>query len=377
VNATTALAVVLAVLSAACYAAGAVAQERVSARTSSGTSAGRGFGWWLALGGNGVGALLHVLALRYGTLSIVQPLGALTLVFALPLAALATRRLVRRAEWQGAGLAVVGLGILLLLVPAGASTGALRSGQVYGLVTVVVAAVALATVWARLVIRPVLRGVLYGVASGVVFALASALTQTVAVQVAEQGPGALVSSATGLMVAAAAGGVLLSQAAYRAGGLAVPLIAVTLANPVAAALIGMVLLGEGYAGGAGGAALAMAAAALTVRGVLMLAVEPARTAAPVSTVTTRPSALRSSRTGASGGTVAPGGAGTLARVSPGPATPLRALPAQRSGRRRPAVPTCPAGRPWRAYEGRSVTRGRPIRPPAQRPRRTPASTGLS
>ncbi|MET9069364.1 hypothetical protein ABZW82_30305, partial [Streptosporangium sandarakinum] len=54
---------------------------------------------WL-LGGLAVGAgtALHVLALRYGPLTLVQPLGAASLLFALPCAAALRRRRPRPRE---------------------------------------------------------------------------------------------------------------------------------------------------------------------------------------------------------------------------------------------------------------------------------------
>lgn len=271
-NTDTALAVLFAVLSAVGYAAGAVAQERLASRAghTGAAAGGRGFGWWVALGGNGAGALLHVLALRYGVLTVVQPLGALTLVFALPLGALAINRRVRRAEWLGAGLTVTGLAVLLALVPAGADPGVLGSGQTYGVTAVVAAAAAGLVWWARSVERTGLRALLYGVAAGTSFALASVLTQAVAVGWAERGWAVLLGPVPVLLAVAATGGVWLSQLAYRGAGLAVPLTAVTLANPAAAAVIGLVLLGEGFVGGATGVLVAVAAAAVTVRGVLLL-----------------------------------------------------------------------------------------------------------
>jgi hypothetical protein len=48
--------------------------------------------WWASTGLNVTGSLLHVAALRHGPLSVVQPLGALTLVVAVPLGAAAARR---------------------------------------------------------------------------------------------------------------------------------------------------------------------------------------------------------------------------------------------------------------------------------------------
>ncbi|MDF3142956.1 hypothetical protein PBV88_17050, partial [Streptomyces sp. T21Q-yed] len=72
-----------------------------------------------------------------------------------------------------------------------------------------------------------------------------------------------------LVAALAASGLLLSQTAYQ-GGLGAPLAVVTLANPLAAAVIGLVLLGERLQGGAAGILLALAGAGLASWGVVLL-----------------------------------------------------------------------------------------------------------
>jgi hypothetical protein len=72
-----------------------------------------------------------------------------------------------------------------------------------------------------------------------------------------------------LVAAFAAGGLLLSQTAYQ-GGLGAPLAMVTLANPLAAAVIGLALLGERLQGGAAGVLLALAGAGLASWGVVLL-----------------------------------------------------------------------------------------------------------
>ncbi|MBU3868718.1 hypothetical protein KN815_33115, partial [Streptomyces sp. 4503] len=85
----TVIAVALALASAVAYATAAVAQERLAAGGRPGRMPRlllRG-AWWGAVGLNSTGALLHVAALRYGPLTLVQPLGALTLVAAVPLGA--------------------------------------------------------------------------------------------------------------------------------------------------------------------------------------------------------------------------------------------------------------------------------------------------
>jgi hypothetical protein len=107
--------------------------------------------------------------------------------------------------------------------------------------------------------RPGLR---HATASGVASGVASALTQTATVALTDH-CAPLVSlqvAGVALLVAAfAASGLLLSQTAYR-GGLGAPPTVVTPANPTAAAVIGLLLLGERLRGGAAGVLLALAGA---------------------------------------------------------------------------------------------------------------------
>ncbi|MEV5322359.1 DMT family transporter, partial [Streptomyces sp. NPDC052687] len=112
----TALALVLSLFSAVAYAAAAVAQERLAARTpGAGTLRLLGSAaWWVAVALNATGALLHVVALKYGPLTVVQPLGALTLVAAVPLGARIAGRRVSAAEWRGTALTLAGLAALLV-----------------------------------------------------------------------------------------------------------------------------------------------------------------------------------------------------------------------------------------------------------------------
>ncbi|XIE80996.1 hypothetical protein AB6O49_30175 [Streptomyces sp. SBR177] len=72
-----------------------------------------------------------------------------------------------------------------------------------------------------------------------------------------------------LIAAFAVGGLLLSQAAYR-GGLAAPLAVVNIANPAAAAVIGVTLLGETFRAGPWGWLVAAAASLVAARGVVLL-----------------------------------------------------------------------------------------------------------
>lgn len=130
--------------------------------------------------------------------------------------------------------------------------------------------------------RPGLR---HAAASGITSGVASALTQTLTVAVTDHSGGPLFSwrlLTVALLVSAfAMGGLLLSQTAYR-GGLGAPLAVVTLANPVAAAAIGLALLGERLQGGPVSLVLALLGTAAAVRGVVLLSRAQARNTDPAA-----------------------------------------------------------------------------------------------
>ncbi|AWE53385.1 DMT family transporter [Streptomyces nigra] len=264
----TLLAVVLSLVSAVAYAAAAVAQERLASR-SAGTGLVRLLGsgaWWGTVLLNATGALLHVIALKYGPLTVVQPLGALTLVAAVPLGARLAGRRVRAVEWRGTALTLTGLAVILVMASAPAPDDVLSTPEAIGVAAVTVALTGMLA-WPGA--RPGLR---HATASGFASGVASALTQTVTVAATDHSAPVLSLQVTGvavLVAALAAGGLLLSQTAYR-GGLGAPLAVVTLANPLAAAVIGLVLLGERLRGGPAGVLAAVAGAGLASWGVVLL-----------------------------------------------------------------------------------------------------------
>ncbi|WP_369031847.1 MULTISPECIES: hypothetical protein [Streptomyces] len=267
-NTATLVAVALSLLSAVAYAAAAVAQERLASRNADAgirrllaTGA-----WWGSVLLNASGALLHVVALKYGPLTVVQPLGALTLVAAVPLGARVAGRRVSAVEWRGTALTLLGLAAILVTASGPAPDDVLSLPEA---LAVAGTTMVLIGVLARPGAKPGLR---HASASGMASGVASALTQTVTVA-ATAGSGALpgwqVIGVALLVSAFAAGGLILSQTAYR-GGLGGPLALVTLANPVAAAVIGLTLLGERLQGGAAGLLLALAGAGLAGWGVVTL-----------------------------------------------------------------------------------------------------------
>ncbi|WP_436522913.1 DMT family transporter [Actinoplanes sp. HUAS TT8] len=269
----------LSVLSAAAYAAAAVAQERLAEHGHRGWS-----GWAVSLLLTGAGVALHVVALNFGTVAVVQALGTLTLLFALPIHVVRYRSRVTPAAWRDAALTVVGLALVLALSVDSGDPALLteRAVRVLSSITAGVVFLCAAGAWRS---GPRMRAVLLAGASGVAFGIASVLSKAVLAAFTAGagaaagfgggagggGAGRVSVMAGGMVVAFAASGYLLGQLSYRGAGLAAPLATVSVANPLVAAVAGMVFFGEGVRFGAVGAAGAGLAALVMAAGVIGLA----------------------------------------------------------------------------------------------------------
>ncbi|MFE7900990.1 DMT family transporter [Streptomyces sp. NPDC057424] len=268
-----ALSVLLSLVSAFAYAGGAIVQERV-AESSPGEQYAplRRPGWWAAVALNGLGGLLHVVALAYGPLSLVQPLGALTIVVALPMAALFVGRKAGATAWRGAIMATVGLAGLLSLVAA-ADARSLDTAQRVAVAVVTAGALVALMIAARAAHRhPAVRSMLLATGSGIAFGMSSVFTKTVAVDWTGGVSAADVPSLAVIGVLATAG-MLLSQAAYRGAGLAAPLATLTVVNPVVAAAVGITMFGETFRYGTTGTALALSCGVVAAGGLILLTTE--------------------------------------------------------------------------------------------------------
>ncbi|MFE0206087.1 DMT family transporter [Streptomyces sp. NPDC058985] len=268
-----ALSVLLSLVSAVAYAGGAIVQEQVAASSSAAQYAPlRRPGWWAAVALNGLGGLLHVVALALGPLSLVQPLGALTIVFALPMAALFVGRKAGATAWRGAVMATVGLAGLLSLVGA-ADAQSLDTAQRIGAAVVTGAVIVALMIAARAVHRhPAVRSILLAVASGIAFGMSSVFTKTVAVDWSGGLSAADLPSMAVIGVLATAG-MVLSQASYRGAGLAAPLATLTVVNPVVAAVVGITMFGETFRYGTTGTALALSCGVVAAGGLILLTTE--------------------------------------------------------------------------------------------------------
>jgi drug/metabolite transporter (DMT)-like permease len=199
---------------------------------------------WVALALNGIGAALHVTSLGFGPLSLIQPLGVLTLVIAVPLGAITARRRVTRLELTGMTTTVVGLAGLSMLITTAGGTRTLSPPE---LIVLIVATLALLTALGVRGSRPGASSLWEAVAGGAAYSVCSAVCQTVVVSVGEDGPDVLLAPVMIVAVVAvvifAIAATVLTQRSYR-GGLGAPLAVTNLVNPASATVIGVVLLGE-------------------------------------------------------------------------------------------------------------------------------------
>ncbi|MET7275433.1 DMT family transporter [Streptomyces flaveolus] len=326
-----ALSVLLSLVSAVAYAGGAIVQEQVAASSTGVQYAPlRRPAWWAAVGLNGLGGLLHVVALAYGPLSLVQPLGALTIVFALPMAALFVGRRAGATAWRGAIMATVGLAGLLSLVGA-SDAQSLNTAQRVTVAVVTAGAIVTLMIAGRAAQRhPAVRSVLLATASGIAFGMSSVFTKTVAVDWTGGVSAADLPSLAVIGVLATAG-MLLSQASYRGAGLAAPLAVLTVANPVVAAVVGITMFGESFRYGTTGTALALSCGVVAAGGLILLTTERlAREAAAGVGTEAVPDGAVSGTGAASGGVVSEAEAACASAVVPAagsvPGEPVTGLP---------------------------------------------------
>ena len=234
---------------------------------------------WVAIFLNALGAALHVTSLAFGPLSLIQPLGVLTLVIAVPFAAMSAKRRMTKLEIRGMASTVVGLAGLAMLITTTGVTQTLSDAELVGLV---VATAVLVTGLGAAGRRPGASGLWEAIAGGVAYSVCSALCQTVVVSVGDHGVDVFLRPVMILGVAAiavfAVSATLLTHRSYR-DGLGAPLAMTNLVNPASATAIGVVFLGESLATTPAGFAVAAGCALLSGYGVAQLArardVEPA------------------------------------------------------------------------------------------------------
>ena len=243
--------VLLALASAAAYGLAAVLQHRAAVREPPALSmragllvrlAGRPM-WLAGVALDGSGYVLQFLALRRGSLPLVEPFLVLNLVFALPVAAWLDHRRVSHSELAWA--AVIAAGLALFLAAARPGIGHPdASGAAWALLG---AATAVACGILALGARggPAPRAaVLLAVGSGTAFGYVAAVTERTGHLLDAGVVHALATWPPYALVVGGAVALLLTQSAFHAGALRLSLPTLTVAQPVVAVAIGVGIFGE-------------------------------------------------------------------------------------------------------------------------------------
>ncbi|MGB6208017.1 DMT family transporter [Mycobacterium sp.] len=200
--------------------------------------------WWLG----GVGAIanysLQAGALALGSVMMVTALQVTSLLFALPIYARLAHHKVTRWEWMWAALLAAALAVVVTV--GDPDPGHSRASPATWLAVAVVMGPILvlcvlgARVWSGGPAAPVLLAVVAGSS----LALFAVLTKG-AVGAVSGGFGALLRAPEAYcLIPAALAGMIFQQSSFRAGALTASLPTVTVAKPVVASLLGVLVLNE-------------------------------------------------------------------------------------------------------------------------------------
>ncbi|MCE7002729.1 DMT family transporter [Kibdelosporangium philippinense] len=214
------------------------------------------------------GAVMHIIALSNGPLTIVQPLGMSGLPIAVLIAAAIDRRRVRAAEMFGTFAVSAGLVSLLLLLPHESARPTLDGGSAAVLCGTTLAIILGAAVMARRSTGAV-NALFLAIASGVAYGVFAALTR-VGGSSALNDMSASVFWVIGLAVVFCALGLMFQQNAYRTGRFALSYATLLVADPITGSLIGVIVLNEQLPTSFLANVGVLAACVVTVAGVVVL-----------------------------------------------------------------------------------------------------------
>jgi len=224
--------------------------------------------WLSGIAAMVVGQVLGAVALREGQLTLVEPLMATNVLFALPLAAAWWRRRLGRREWVGAVLVVAGLAVFVVAAHPGRLRHTLvpLTGWVAAGAAILAVGLAATVVGKRL--PPVREATLLGLGAGALFGLQDALTQrTMELHLSLS---ALTAWPPYALLAVAIGGLVLAQSAYQAAPLTASLPAISTVEPITGICLGAGLFSEGLRLGPAPMAVEVAGVVTMMAGLLLL-----------------------------------------------------------------------------------------------------------
>ena len=283
VRSVSVLVLVLAVCAACCLGLGFVLQQNAAERAPLGDFLSprllldlvRMPRWLAGTGLMVAGLVLGALALGGGELSLVEPLLATNLLFALALSRVRTKQPLGRQGWAGLALLAGGVSAFILAgEPRGGSavTDPVRHWLIVGVMLGLALLLTLCAGRVRLTWGPVLLAL----AAGLVYGVQDALTRVSGRRFTS---GGLAELLTGwqpyAVVVLGISGLLLVQSAFETAPLRRSLPALTAAQPLAGIACGVGFLGDRLHTDAGALAWEAGGLAAIVAGVVLLGLHPA------------------------------------------------------------------------------------------------------
>lgn len=251
------VAVPFGVASATVYGTSIVAQHRAASRHADADGQASAAGllrlvrdptFLMAIGGDGVGFALQIVALALGVVVVIQPLVVLMLPVALAVSSLIGRRRPHRSELLGCAGVLAGLAVFLALVgrPAAEHVPDSRSLAI-AVVAVLLAGIVLVSAVTGRSAR--VRGAMYGGVAGMYFGLLAVMVDAASQRASEAGVKALFTDGRGLVplvgiLLLGAGGIVLTQMSFQVGALGATLPASLAADPLTGVVFGALLLAE-------------------------------------------------------------------------------------------------------------------------------------
>lgn len=234
--------------------------------------------WWLGSFVAAAGFGLQAAALGLGSVLLVQALLVTSLLFALPINARLSHRRVTRWQWMWAVLLAASVAVIVTVgnPTAGQSRA---SWETWTAVVVVLGpALVLCVIGANLWKGPV-SAVLLALVSGALWGLFAVLTKGVVDRLDDGLEAVLRTPELYVWAAVAVAGTAWQQASFRAGSLTASLPTMTVAEPVVASVLGVVVLGETLRPGEAGLLTLIVAVGVMVISTVALARSEAATAA--------------------------------------------------------------------------------------------------
>ena len=216
---------------------------------------------------------LQATALRFGELSVVQPVLTTELLFLLLILGVWFRYRLGWKEWLGSLVIVAGLGsFFLAAAPKGGN--AIPSNRQWVLATVILLAALAGCILAALRGPRWWRAASFGAATAVTAAYTAALTKAITTYTTQGWGHVLTHFQPYLLAVCGLGTVFLLQNALHAGPITASRTTLVTVNPLVSIVLGITLFHDTLRTGVGWVSLELAALAVLVAGVVVLARSP-------------------------------------------------------------------------------------------------------